>query len=248
MFVAAAIGLAAQIMYPLFEQTKRTGPTLVVIFAVFVICCASACHSIKDVAVIGVACLLGWTAEYVGSRTGLPFGDYSYSTALQPQLAGVPIVVCLAWTSMAVAAASVATTITERLRLPSTATQKALTIAIGAVALTGWDVFLDPQMVAEGYWSWKNPGGFRGIPWSNYAGWLLVSTAIVTVVLPLTKKAQRLPLWLLYTAMNVMSALGFLLFFDDVVVAAAGAFVTFPIIWLSRPASLMRRVDQRVEL
>ena len=36
--------------------------------------------------------------------------------------------------------------------------------ALGAAALTAWDLFLDPQMVGEGYWRWAAPGAYRGIP------------------------------------------------------------------------------------
>ena len=29
--------------------------------------------------------------------------------------------------------------------------------ALGAIGLAGWDLFLDPQMVAAGHWRWTQP-------------------------------------------------------------------------------------------
>ena len=50
------------------------------------------------------------------------------------------------------------------------------------MALAAWDLFLDPQMVGEGYWSWARVGRYRSIPVTNYAGWLLVGAAIMAVL------------------------------------------------------------------
>ena len=30
-------------------------------------------------------------------------------------------------------------------------------VAVAALGLAAWDLFLDPQMVAEGYWTWAGP-------------------------------------------------------------------------------------------
>ena len=53
---------------------------------------------------------------------------------------------------------------------------------MGAVALTAWDLFLDPQMTAERYWRWERPGSYRGIPLSNYAGWLVTSAGMMVAL------------------------------------------------------------------
>ena len=41
-------------------------------------------------------------------------------------------------------------------------------VALAAGALTAWDVFLDPRMAREGYWSWPGGGRYEGIPASNF--------------------------------------------------------------------------------
>ncbi|RMF48927.1 MAG: carotenoid biosynthesis protein, partial [Chloroflexota bacterium] len=44
--------------------------------------------------------LLGWAVEWIGHQTGFPFGFYSYTERLQPQLGGVPLLIPLAWLMM----------------------------------------------------------------------------------------------------------------------------------------------------
>jgi putative membrane protein len=57
---------------------------------------------------------------------------------------------------------------------------------IGGLGLAGWDLYLDPQMVAQGHWSWADPTpalpGVPGVPLTNYAGWLLVSVLMIAVL------------------------------------------------------------------
>jgi uncharacterized membrane protein len=44
-------------------------------------------------------------------------------------------------------------------------------------------VFLDPQMVAAGFWRWEDVGtelpGVPGIPVTNFLGWAMVSVLVV---------------------------------------------------------------------
>jgi putative membrane protein len=109
--------------------------------------------------------------------TGWPFGHYAYTGTLGAEVLGVPVVVPLAWVMMAWPALVVARTLAVR---------TPVVIALGAAALTAWDVFLDPQMVAAGHWLWSDPAPglplIPGIPLSNYAGWLLVSAVVIAVL------------------------------------------------------------------
>ena len=131
--------------------------------------------------VAAMVAALGWAAEALGSRTGFPFGAYDYTAALQPQLFHVPLLIPLAWLMMLPpawgAAQALSRRVAPRWRTPAF-------IILSALAMTAWDLFLDPQMVAWGLWEWQNPGGYFGIPWSNYLGWLLVSAAITGLVRP----------------------------------------------------------------
>ena len=51
----------------------------------------------------------------------------------------------------------------------------------GALALAGWDLFLDPQMVAAGHWRFTGGGPrINAIPLSNTLGWSLVALVIMS--------------------------------------------------------------------
>ncbi|MCA9882042.1 MAG: carotenoid biosynthesis protein [Anaerolineae bacterium] len=129
---------------------------------------------------------IGWTAEFMGHRTGFPFGSYHYTDALQPQIGGVPLLIPVAWFMLLPSAWVMAQLIIgER----DTLFKQITFVAISALALTAWDLFLDPQMVGWGFWVWDQPGVYFGIPLVNYLGWLLVS-AIITVV----ARPARLPI------------------------------------------------------
>lgn len=117
----------------------------------------------------------GLAIEVLGSKTGWPFGDYSYTDALQPQILDVPGIVPLAWLMMAYPALVLARAVTTRWVVP-----------LAAIGLTTWDFFLDPQMVGEGYWVWRTTSpylpGIPGIPLQNYAGWLVGTLVLMTLL------------------------------------------------------------------
>jgi uncharacterized membrane protein len=113
--------------------------------------------------------VIAGSLEMLSVQTGYPYGWYAYSSKLGPGLAGVPLLVPLCWQMMAWNALSVAKLIVSK-RWP-----KASVILIAALALTAWDVFLDPQMVRSGLWTWARQGEYVGIPLENYLGWLLTA-------------------------------------------------------------------------
>lgn len=127
---------------------------------------------------------LGLAAEWAGTRSGFPFGAYHYTGLLRPAAATVPLVVPLAWAGMGLPAYAVGATL---------ARGRAGRIAAGAVALTAWDLFLDPQMIHNGFWRWAHPGPYQGVPLSNFAGWLLVSAAAMAVFDVLLGPGARRP-------------------------------------------------------
>jgi putative membrane protein len=164
--------------------------------------------------------------ERVGTGTGFPFGRYRYTDALRPTVAGVPLMVPLAWSAMAMPAREVAHAALGGRSSPVTR------IGLGAAALTAWDVFLDPQMVGEGYWRWTPPGRYRGIPLTNFAGWFLTGLGVMAVLErvfpPLDDAPERL-LVAEYATMAAMETIGFARYFRDPTVAVVGAVAMLPI-------------------
>jgi putative membrane protein len=140
---------------------------------------------------------LGLAAETLGVHTGFPFGAYAYADTLGPRLASVPLVVPLAWTMLAYPSLLLGRRLARYLAGERWA--RSVIALTGGVALTGWDLFLDPQMVADGHWSWAHPKpalpGVPGVPLTNYAGWLLVAVlmiAVLNLLLPPNPKRKQL--------------------------------------------------------
>jgi putative membrane protein len=161
--------------------------------------------------------------EHVGASTGFPFGRYRYTGALRPTVRGVPVVVPLAWFAMAAPAREAAhAALGDR----STRLRR---VGLGAAYLTAWDLFLDPQMVAEGYWVWLRRGRYRGIPVSNFVGWLVASAAVMAVLEWLLPPGEAEPTLVgEYAWMAVMQTTGFAGFFGDRLVAAVGGCAMVP--------------------
>jgi putative membrane protein len=117
---------------------------------------------------VAVAGVTGFAAEVVGVATGIPFGRYRYSSLLGPRLAGVPLLAGAAWAAMARPAWVVAGWCARR---------PAARVVCAAGALTAWDVFVDPRMVRDGYWTWERTGRYEGVPASNFLGWFVTGLA-----------------------------------------------------------------------
>lgn len=214
--VAAAI--LVQIAYPLIPEVWRTQVTVtsVVVFFLASVADAGRVHGVTGAAVlVAVAGGGGLLAEAVGVATGWPFGAYAYTGTLGPEVLGVPVVVPLAWVMMAWPSLVVARTLAAR---------TPCVIAVGAVALTAWDVFLDPQMVSAGHWTWFDPEPglplIPGIPLTNYAGWLLVSALVIaalhTTLRPRHGDHPDVPSWpaaALYLWVYLSSVMAHLVFF-----------------------------------
>lgn len=168
-----------------------------------------------------IACAFGWAVEALGTTTGVPFGAYDYTERLGWSLGAVPLLIPLAWAMMAYPIYAAA----ERTGWGRTAR-----VLLSAALLATWDLFLDPQMVAEGHWVWAaaEPAlpGVPGIPLSNFAGWIAASlvlmTALTAVMAPRPQSPIAIPLVLLgwvYAGNIVANAV----FLDRPAVALVGA-------------------------
>lgn len=214
---------------PLAERggDGRAALAWAVVLGLFVVSLAAASgrHGWRRSAVAAAVVLAATTVvEAVGTRTGVPFGHYDYTGALGPRVALVPVLVPFAWFAMALPAREVAAAIVgaPRRRWPR--------VAIGAVALTAWDLFLDPQMVGEGYWTWPDGGAYRGIPLGNFVGWLLTSAVVMLLLERLLPPGRPSRIAVAqYAAVAVMQTVGFAAFFGDALVALVGGAAMLPI-------------------
>lgn len=160
--------------------------------------------TLRSFAIVGV---LSFFAEYIGSTTGILFGKYHYTNVLQPQLAGVPLLIPLAWMMMLPPSWAITSAILHRTRtgLPNYQFTFYFSL-ISALAFTAWDLFLDPQMVGWNFWVWEIPGQYFGIPLVNYLGWILVSGLLTFAVNP--KEIPVAPLMIIYVLTWFLQTIG----------------------------------------
>jgi len=129
----------------------------------------------------------GFAAELAGTKVALFFGPYSYSGVLQPQLAGVPVVMACAWVILLAYVKSC---------LPALNMGRWPAVLAGAIWMVACDVVIDPvSTLALGYWQWHAPGPYYGVPFSNFTGWLVVSSILLATGIKFTVEG-RLPRWL----------------------------------------------------
>jgi putative membrane protein len=220
--LAAIVG--AQIGYPLTGGPARAGLVVLTVGLGFGLSVSHAAVSrgAHTAAVLVVVTTGGGLAvEALGVTTGFPFGAYGYSGDLGPRFLGVPLIIPLAWTWMAWPAWLAALRIARR---------PVARVALAGAGLAAWDLFLDPQMVAEGYWTWADPSpalpGVPGVPVGNYLGWLAVALAMMAALAVSTNRREPdpadAPMYALYLWTYASQILAHAVFLDLPASAAWG--------------------------
>lgn len=205
----------------------------------------SICHRAWGAAttarIASVVIPLSWLIERIGSTTGFPFGSYHYTEALSPLIAGVPAVIPLAWLMMLPPAWAIAYAITGAVR-------GWRFVLVSGLALTAWDLFLDPQMVGWGYWVWETPGLYFGIPLVNFFGWALSAMLLTWVARPPIPPLP--PLLFVYAAVWLLQSIGLSFFWQMPGPAlfgflAMGAFLAAALSRLQNCSVLQHTLQQR---
>lgn len=127
---------------------------------------------------LGLLTLYSYAIEYVGTTTGVPYGEFAYGVDLGPMLLGkVPLGLPVFFFPLVVNAYLLCL-----LLLGGRAEQTvARLVSVIAVVLL-MDLVLDPAAVALGFWMYASGGAYYGVPVSNYAGWVLSATvAVITL-------------------------------------------------------------------
>ena len=227
--VSLGVMVAVMIATPLFDQggEQRRALANVVVLSLFVVGLLTtwSVHQTRAIVAAGAVVVTTYFIELLGSTTGFPFGAYDYTGALTPQVAGVPLLVSFAWAGITLVVYG----------MLAGGGARWMRLSMMAASITAWDVFLDPQMVGEGYWQWQPASlAFRGIPLVNYAGWFataLINSALVMVICRAPHGVKSRLSIATYATLTVLSTIGFVFFFDDVVVAAVGAVAMGTCLW-----------------
>jgi putative membrane protein len=129
----------------------------------------------KTVIFAACAYLISICAELIGTGTGWPFGNYSYTDFLGYKVLGrVPFTIPMSWFYMGFASYLLGTVLAARRGVKR---QTLWSLALGVWLLTAWDLVLDPAMAHPSlrvqFWIWHESGPYFGMPIRNLVGWSL---------------------------------------------------------------------------
>jgi len=130
-----------------------------------------------------VVCLVvSNVAENMSIVTGFPFGHYHYSDILGRKIFLVPVTIGGAYFGAGYLAWTVGLALLGRAGLALDGFSRWTAPVVAAVLMTSWDFMLDPTAsTINNWWIWERGGGFFGVPFSNYLGWLLTVFVFFTI-------------------------------------------------------------------
>lgn len=120
---------------------------------------------------------LAWLSEFCSTRTGLPFGFYTYTGYTRGRelfIADIPFMDALSFTFLAYASFCLARGVLGRGASPLGVT------ALGGLLMMFLDVVIDPAAVRGDRWFlgeifyYPDGGLYFGVPVTNFVGWLVV--------------------------------------------------------------------------
>jgi putative membrane protein len=128
------------------------------------------------VAVAGL-CAYAYAIEYVGIRTGVPYGEFFYGVDLGPVVAGVPLGLPVFFVPLVMNGYLLCL-----LLLGDLARRPLVRLPVVVATVVVMDLVLDPGAVALGFWVYPGGGPVYGVPLSNYAGWVLSAAVAVAAL------------------------------------------------------------------
>jgi putative membrane protein len=75
----------------------------------------------------------------------------------------------------------------------SPTSRRLLVAAAAGVAMTAWDLGMDPMMVGGGHWVWETQGAYFGVPLHNFWGWWLTTFTALALYLILADTLIKQP-------------------------------------------------------
>lgn len=145
------------------------------------------------------AYVISLSAELIGTGTGWPFGNYSYTDFLGAKVLGrVPFTIPMSWFYMGLASYLLGTALAT---LRGARHRSLWSLALGVWFLTAWDLVLDPAMAHPSlriqFWIWHETGPYFGMPVRNLIGWSLTGLIFMSVSRLLWRRdadAREIPL------------------------------------------------------
>ncbi len=122
-----------------------------------------------------IAATISFIWEFIGVTTGIPFGQYSYTTSLSPALGPVPLFIPLLWCA-----------------LGYFCMEASDYYIIASALMVSLDLSFDPVFSSSLHlWTWQTQGQYFGVPLSNFFGWFLASLTFFAIFFLATKRRTK---------------------------------------------------------
>jgi uncharacterized membrane protein len=140
---------------------------------------------------LAVASSISLAAEYLSTHTGFPYGRYDYianTHGSELYISNIPIFVPLTFGTVIWAG---------RALINKASVRPGTLIVGGALFAAAIDLVIDPMTLRGGTWflgwlyNYRSSGPWFNVPWSNYAGWILVGALILAVDALFEAKAPK---------------------------------------------------------
>lgn len=189
LYLVLAVAILLQVSYPLLSGESLRLVTIATVYwgaGAMLLHAFLAYGTRYALTYLGVSLSFGFLIEFIGVSTGWPFGVYKYDSSLGAQLISVPLVVPFAWAMIA-----------HPILCAARRTAGTWVFLYGGIGMMAYDLFLDPQMVNAGRWTWEVTGSHvpftPEVPLSNTFGWLfsgITLMALLHLVLPRDRRKQ----------------------------------------------------------
>jgi putative membrane protein len=145
--------------------------------AVFALVHGSILYGVRGMTAFTAFCLsAGALCESLSLRTGFPFGHYSFTGLMGPQVLHLPILLVLAYLGIGYCSWVLALLI---LHYRDRALNGAGVVAVPLLASTimlAWDLSMEAiWSTIDHAWIWRDGGRFYGVPVSNFLGWFFTA-------------------------------------------------------------------------
>ena len=171
----------------------------------------------RGILVFAGLCLgVGTIFESISLRTGFPFGRYRFTDLMGPRIAGLPILLALAYLGMGYLSWVVGLALLGDENGPLSRRKIVLLPLMASMVMTTWDLSMEAVWAdIDHAWVWQNGGFYYGVPMSNFFGWLLTVYVFYQLFAFYLQSRKPIPVdadhWLLAILFYFLSAAGNLL-------------------------------------
>ena len=170
--IYVAIGAVPPIKGSLFFSVTAASGLLVILYII---------HSFTNLSLktagtyLIIAAAISYLWEFIGVETGIPFGSYSYTSALGPMIGPVPVAIPLIWCA-----------------LGYFCMQASDHYIMASLLMVSLDLSFDPVFSTSLHlWNWTGQTQYFGVPLTNFFGWFVASLTFFVAFYYVTKQKVK---------------------------------------------------------